>query len=326
MALVRGRRNLNLRLPLRDSTDYRTFFPFPLPLTSYSYATINAGAAPSTQEVDRLSDLEKLKVLGHGNGGTVYEVRHKHTSAIYALKVVRADCDTTVRRQIFREIQILRRTDSPYTVRCHGIFEKPSGDIAIVMEYMDAGTLETLLKSHGTLSEPSLSTIARQVLNGLHYLHSQKIVHRDIKPANLLVNQKMEVKIADFGVSRIMCRMLEPCDSYVGTCAYMSPERFNPDSYGSNYDGYAADIWSLGLTLMELYLGHFPFLRPEQRPDWATLMCAICFGEPPSLPENASDEFRSFINCCLQKDSTKRWTVSQLLSHPFVAKDQEFEN
>ncbi|XP_043694697.1 mitogen-activated protein kinase kinase 9-like [Telopea speciosissima] len=330
MALVRQRRNLNLRLPLQDSADYRPRFTLQLPPTSLSSAIISAGVAPSTttisQEVDRLSDLEKLKVLGHGNGGTVYQVRHKRTSAIYALKVVRGDCDTTVRRQILREIEILRRTDSPFTVRCHGIFEKPSGDIAILMEYMDADTLDTLLKSNGTLSELSLSSIARQVLNGLNYLHSQKIVHRDIKPANLLVNQKMEVKIADFGVSKIMCRMLEPCDSYVGTCAYMSPERFDPDTYGSNYDGYAADIWSLGLTLFELYVGHFPFLTPEQKPYWATLMCAICFGEPPSLPESASEEFQNFIKCCLQKDSRKRWTVSELLSHPFVVKDQKSEN
>ncbi|XP_042490743.1 mitogen-activated protein kinase kinase 9-like [Macadamia integrifolia] len=329
MALVRQRRNLNLRLPLPDSADCRPRFPLPLPPTSHSSATTTGGgAAPSTtttnsQEVDRLSDLEKLKVLGHGNGGTVYQVRYKRSSVIYALKVVHGDCDTTIRRQIFREMEILRRTDSPYIIRCHGIFEKPTGDISILMEYMDGGTLDSLLKSHGTLSEQSLSTVARQVLNGLHYLHSQKIVHRDIKPANLLVNQKMEVKIADFGVSKIMCRMLEPCDSYVGTCAYMSPERFDPDTYGSNYNGYAADIWSLGLTLLELYMGHFPLLTPEQRPDWATLMCAICFGEPPSLPNSASEEFQSFINCCLQKDSRKRWTVSQLLSHPFIGKDRE---
>ncbi|XP_010271229.1 PREDICTED: mitogen-activated protein kinase kinase 9-like [Nelumbo nucifera] len=317
MALVRERRQLSLRLPLPDSADRRPRFPLPLPPSSLSAPTTTA----STQDIDRLSDLEKLRVLGHGNGGTVYKVRHKRTSAIYALKVVQGDCDTTVRRQIFREMEILRRTDSPYVVRCHGVFEKPTGDIAFLMEYMDAGTLENVLKSRGTFSESSLSSIARQVLNGLNYLHTQKIVHRDIKPSNLLVNKKMEVKIADFGVSKIMCRTLDPCVSYVGTCAYMSPERFDPDTYGANYNGYAADIWSLGLTLVELYVGHFPFLPPGQRPDWATLMCAICFGEPPSLPDSASEDFKSFIRCCLQKESSKRWTVSQLLSHPFVTKD-----
>lgn len=218
-------------------------------------------------------------------------------------------------------MEILRRTDSPYVVQCHGIFEKPSGDVTILMEYMDLGSLDSLLKKNSTLSESTLAHVSRQVLNGLHYLHSHKIIHRDIKPSNLLVNKNMEVKIADFGVSKIMCRTLDACNSYVGTCAYMSPERFDPETYGGNYNGYAGDIWSLGLTLLELYLGHFPFLPPGQRPDWATLMCAICFGEPPTLPENASEEFRSFVECCLQKESSKRWTAAQLLTHPFVCRE-----
>ena len=101
----------------------------------------------------------------------------------------------------------------------------------------------------------------------------------------------------------------------------MSPKWFDSDTYGGNYNGYTSDIWSLGLALLELYMGHFPFLLSGQRPDWATLMCAICFGESPSLPKQASEEFRSFIECCLQKESNKRWAVAQLLTHPFVCKD-----
>ncbi|KAL5995549.1 hypothetical protein ACLOJK_025612 [Asimina triloba] len=283
--------------------------PLPLPPSSSSSA------------VDRLPDLERLSVLGHGNGGTVYKVRHRRTHAIYALKLFHADTDSTTRRQILREIDILCRTDSPHLVRCHGVIRKPSGDMALLLEYMDRGTLESVLHRSGTFSERALASVARQVLAGLSYLHSHKIVHRDIKPSNLLFNSEHEIKIADFGVSKIMCRTLDACDSYVGTCAYMSPERFDPDTYGGNYDGYAADIWSLGLTLLELYIGHFPYLPPGQRPDWATLMCAICFGEPPVLPDSASEEFRSFVECCLQKDSRKRWTVKQLLEHPFVTRE-----
>ncbi|PWA35246.1 Protein kinase, ATP binding site-containing protein [Artemisia annua] len=310
MALVRERRQSKLGLRLPEITDRRPRFPLPLPPTINQQVT-----KPSISTTE--AEYETVKVLGHGNGGTVYKVVHKKTSNVFALKVVHADSDPMMRRQIFREMEILRRTDSPYVVKCHEIFEKPDGDIAILMEYMDFGTLESLLKTTGTLSEDTLADVARQVLNGLNYLHAHKIIHRDIKPANLLVNKNMKVKIADFGVSKIMCRTLDACNSYVGTCAYMSPERFDPDSHGSNYNGYSGDIWSLGLTMLELYLGHFPFLPAGQKPDWATLMCAICFGEPPSLPQGVSDEFRSFIECCLQKDSTKRWTASQLLSHPF---------
>lgn len=313
MAVVRDRRQLNLRLPLPEPSDRCSRFPLPLPPS--------AAPAPSSAAISA-GDLEKLQVLGHGNGGTVYKVRHKHTSAIYALKVVHGDTDPAVRRQILREVAILRRTDSPHVIKCHGVFNTPDGDIAICMQYMDMGTLETMLKNGVVFTEDILAQICHQVLSGLEYLHAHKIIHRDLKPSNLLVDRKMEVKISDFGVSKIMYRTLDPCNSYVGTCAYMSPERFDPDTYGSNYDGYAGDIWSLGLTLLELYVGHFPYLAPGQRPDWATLMCAICFGEPPSLPEGTSENFRSFIECCLQKESTKRWSATQLLSHPFLSNIQ----
>ncbi|XVF84640.1 hypothetical protein PTKIN_Ptkin17bG0053500 [Pterospermum kingtungense] len=196
--------------------------------------------------------------------------------------------------------------------------EKPSGDVAILMEYMDAGTLDTLLRNHGTFSEPELAHITRQIVKGLSYLHAHKIIRRDLKPSNLLVNKNMEVKIADFGVSKIMSRTSDTCTSYVGTCTYMSPERFDPDAHEGTYNGYLGDIWSLGVTIMELFVGHFQFLPPGKKHDWATLMCAICFGDPPALPPDASDEFRSFIQCCLQKESSKRWTALQLLDHPFL--------
>ncbi|CAB4262187.1 unnamed protein product [Prunus armeniaca] len=305
MALIRQRRQLNLRLPLPEPSECRPCFTVPLPPT-IAITNNSSFSAIST------ADLENLQVLGHGNSGTVYKVNHKRTSTTYALKLVHShsndpgpilsfqrpkgrDCnDPTVCRQLFREMEILRHTDSPHVVRCHAIFEKPSGDIGILMDTWTPAPSRPCLKPKAPSPSPILPT----------------------SPA---IN--MEVKIADFGVSKILCRTSDACNSYVGTCAYMSPERFDPDTYGGNYSGYAGDIWSLGLTLVELYMGHFPLLPPGQKPDWATLMCAICFGEPPSLPEGVSEEFRSFMECCLQKESEKRWTAAQLLTHPFVSKD-----
>ncbi|CAF2182532.1 hypothetical protein BRARA_G02315 [Brassica rapa] len=307
MALVRERRQLNLRLPLPPISDRR----FSLPSVTTTVATSGDISA---------ADLEKLNVLGCGNGGIVYRVRHKNTADLYALKTVNGDMDPILTRQLMREMEILRRTDSPYVVRCHGIFEKQVvGEVSILMEYMDGGTLESL---RGAVTEQRLAGFARQILKGLSYLHALKIVHRDIKPANLLLNSKDEVKIADFGVSKILVRSLDSCNSYVGTCAYMSPERFDSESSsGGGSDVYAGDIWSFGLMMLELLVGHFPLLPPGQRPDWATLMCAVCFGEPPRAPEGCSEEFRSFVECCLRKDSSKRWTASQLLAHPFLRED-----
>ncbi|PNX74582.1 mitogen-activated protein kinase kinase 5-like protein [Trifolium pratense] len=322
MALVHRRRSPNLRLP--EIADHRPRFPVPLPGNIYKHPSSSSSASVASGDTLSPGDLEKLSVLGHGNGGTVYKVRHKVTSSIYALKVNHNDSDPTTRRRTLAEINILRRAaDCPNIVKYHGSFEKPTGDISIVMEFMDSGSLETDLKTNGTFSESKLSRAARDVLNGLAYLHARNIAHRDIKPSNILVNNKNEVKIADFGVSKLMGRTLEACNSYVGTCAYMSPERFDPEVYGGNYNGFSADIWSLGLTLFELYVGHFPFLQSGQRPDWATLMCAICFSDPPSLPETASSEFRNFVECCLKKESGERWTAAQLLTHPFLCKDMD---
>lgn len=276
----------------------------------------HTAAASYGQEIDGLAQLEKLQVLGQGNGGTVFKVRHKQTQALYALKVMHCDRGTPPNPQ---ELNILRQTNSPYIVKCHQIFTKPSGEVSILMEYMDAGSLESFVKSHGPLSEDLIGTISHQVLKGFVYMHSKNIVHRDIKPANLLINQKMEIKIADFGISKIIRQCLERCSTPVGTYAYMSPERFDTEKHGG-YNGFAADIWSFGVTMMELYMGYYPYFEPGQKLDFPSLMLAICIREPPSLPACSSEKFRDFIRRCLQKDDpSKRWTASQLLSHPFLA-------
>ncbi|XP_068501302.1 mitogen-activated protein kinase kinase 9-like [Phaseolus vulgaris] len=309
MALIRHHpRYPNLRLPLLDLFERRSVFPLPATtVKSVSDNGINIG------------DLEKLLILGHGNGGTVYKVCHKDTSATYALKIIRSNV-----HRALSEISILRRaTHCPYVIivyqNCESMISHD--EMAILMEYMDNGSLESALATNGTFSEERLVVVARDILNGLAYLHARNIIHRDIKPANILVNTKGEVKIGDFGVSKVVSDTLEMCNSYVGTNAYMSPERFNPDAYGGSYDGFAGDVWSFGLSLFELYVGHLPFLEGGERLNWATLVCAICFNEPPSLPETASMEFRNFMACCLKKEPGERWTTTQLLTHPFICKD-----
>lgn len=281
---------------------------------------------PASPLIESLSDLDKLAVLGHGNGGTVYKVRHRNSSTVFALKVLCFDCDTiAIRHQATREAEILKRVNSPHVVRCHGVFDGQSGDLCFATEYMDAGSLHDLLRIRRILPERVIAGLARRVLEGLKYLHGMRIVHRDLKPSNLLVNGLGEVKIADFGVSRVVAGDTcggggGCCDSYVGTCAYMSPERFDPDTCGGRYDGFAGDVWSLGVVLLECHVGRYPLISAGQRADWATLMCAICFGGPPEVPETASEEFESFIRRCLEKDWRRRATVQELLSHPFVAR------
>ncbi|KAL6560033.1 Dual specificity mitogen-activated protein kinase kinase 4 [Orobanche gracilis] len=299
----RRRPDLTLPLPHRDPS---LAVPLPLPPSSAPSSSSSSSPPLSYAELDRISRI------GSGAGGTVYKVLHRPTGKLYALKVIYGNHEDSVRVQMCREIQILRDVDNPNVVKCHNLFDH-SGEIQVLLEYMDKGSLEG---THIPL-EPSLSDVASQVLYGLYYLHKRKIVHRDIKPSNLLINSRRVVKIADFGVSRVLAQTMDPCNSSVGTIAYMSPERINTDLNHGQYDGYAGDIWSFGVSILEFYLGKFPFAVGRQG-DWASLMCAICMSQPPEAPPSASQEFRDFIACCLQRDPARRWTAGKLLRHPFI--------
>ncbi|KAF2307066.1 hypothetical protein GH714_024653 [Hevea brasiliensis] len=307
MVLARQKlqRNLQLLLPALQIGRCSPTPCFPKPVSNITI-----------QGVGDFYDLEKLCVLGHGNHGIVYKVLHKPSSATYALKIVQDDITNS---SASHETEILACTDSPFVVKCHGIFEPRAGEKAILMEHMDAGTLDTVLRANGPFHETLIAHIAYQALNGLSYLHACSIVHLDIKPSNLLVSKDMKVKIGDFGVSRIVDSGMTSHDNLgsQGTYAYMSPERLDSQTFGSMYI-YAGDVWSLGVTLWELYVGYFPFFPAGKRPSWMEVAMVICFGEFPSFPKQASQEFRSFLKCCLEREPSKRWTVSQLLSHPFV--------
>ncbi|KAL6867572.1 hypothetical protein ACP4OV_015596 [Aristida adscensionis] len=314
MALVRQRRQLpHLTLPL-DHFDMR-LPPQPQPQPP------PAGAAALSTSDARLSDYERVSVLGHGNGGTVYKARHRRSAQTVALKLFAAG-DASAAREA--EILMLA-ADAPHVVRLHAVVPSAShaageAPAALALELMPGGSLAGLLRRLGRpMGERPIAAVARQALLGLAALHELRVVHRDLKPSNLLLGAAGEVKIADFGAGKVLRRRLDPCASYVGTAAYMSPERFDPEAYSGDYDPYAADVWSLGVAILELYLGHFPLLPEGQRPDWAALMCAICFGEAPEPPAAASEEFRDFVARCLEKKAGRRASVAELLEHPFVA-------
>ncbi|CAD6257506.1 unnamed protein product [Miscanthus lutarioriparius] len=275
-------------------------------------------AAAHQQQPPPHAELERVRRVGSGAGGMVWMVRHRGTGQLYALKVLYGNHDNAVRRQIAREIAILRTAEHPPVVRCHGMYER-GGELQILLVYMDGGSLD----GRRIAAEPFLADVARQVLSGISYLHHRHIVHRDIKPSNLLIDSARRVKIADFGVGRILNQTMDPSNSSVGTIAYMSPERINTDLKDGSYHGYAGDIWSFGLGILELYLGRFLFGENlGKQGDWAALMVAICYSDPPEPPPTASPEFRGFIRCCLQKNPAKRLTAGQLLQHPFVARPQ----
>ncbi|MCO5598580.1 hypothetical protein L7F22_052677 [Adiantum nelumboides] len=205
-------------------------------------------------------DLKFLSELGSGNGGTVTKVLHTKSDTIMAKKVVLIDAKTEVRKQILRELQILHECNSPHIVSFYGAF-LAEPHICMCMEYMDVGSLDSIYKKNGPIKPDICGQVIIAVVRGLTYLYANhKIIHRDVKPSNILVNGEGRIKIIDFGVSGELINSI--ADTFVGTSTYMSPERIKGDQYSVK-----SDVWSLGVSIIELALGRFPFAENDDEED-----------------------------------------------------------
>ncbi|TDL22144.1 Pkinase-domain-containing protein [Rickenella mellea] len=200
----------------------------------------------------RNEDLKELQELGQGNGGSVKKVEHTPSGKIMAKKIVLIDAKPSVRKQILRELQIMHDCHSDYIISFYGAF-LADPNICICMEYMDKGSLDGIYKKIGPIDIDIVGKVALAVLEGLTYLYDvHRIIHRDIKPSNILCNSSGQIKICDFGVSGELINSI--ADTFVGTSTYMSPERIQGAPYTVK-----SDVWSLGISLIELALGRFPF-------------------------------------------------------------------
>ncbi|TFK23043.1 STE/STE7/MEK1 protein kinase [Coprinopsis marcescibilis] len=204
----------------------------------------------------RNEDFVDLRDLGAGNGGSVKKVEHTPTKTIMAKKTVLIDAKPSVKKQILRELQFMHNCHSRYIISFHGAF-LADPNICICMEFMDKGSLDGIYKKIGPIDIDIVGKVALSVLEGLTYLYDEhRIIHRDIKPSNILCNSRGEIKICDFGVSGELINSI--ADTFVGTSTYMSPERIQ----GAQYT-VKSDVWSLGISLIELALGRFPFSQSE---------------------------------------------------------------
>ncbi|TEB40148.1 Pkinase-domain-containing protein [Coprinellus micaceus] len=211
--------------------------------------------ATSTAEVKydlKNEDFRDIQDLGQGNGGSVKKAEHIPTGTFMAKKTVLIDAKPNVRKQILRELQIMHECHSKYIISFYGAF-LADPNICICMEFADKGSLDGIYKKIGAIDIDIVGKIALAVLEGLTYLYDvHRIIHRDIKPSNILFNSKGEIKICDFGVSGELINSI--ADTFVGTSTYMSPERIQGAQYSVK-----SDVWSLGISLIELALGRFPF-------------------------------------------------------------------
>ncbi|GFY96872.1 MAPK/ERK kinase kinase 1 [Actinidia rufa] len=210
--------------------------------------------------------------------------------------------------QLEQEIALLSQFEHENIVQYYGT-AKDESNLYIFLELITKGSLLQLYQKYN-LQDSTVSSYTRQILHGLKYLHERNVIHRDIKCANILVGANGSVKLADFGLAKVT--KLNDIKSCKGTPFWMAPEvvRQNKKGYG-----LAADIWSLGCTVLEMLTRQLPYSHLENS---MQALYRIGKGEPPPIPDSLSGEARDFILQCLQVNPNARPTASQLLDHSFV--------
>ncbi|RKP39144.1 kinase-like domain-containing protein [Dimargaris cristalligena] len=267
----------------------------------------------------KMGDFDSRCEIGRGQFGVVSKVFHRPTKVIMALKEIRLQLDELQLNQILMELNVLHEASSPYIVDFYGAFFIESC-VYYCMEYMECGSLDNMF--HVGCPEDVLARIAYSMVSGLKFLKDKfNIIHRDVKPTNVLVNSSGEIKLCDFGVSGKLNASL--AKTRVGCENYMAPERIKS---GASDQGYTvqSDIWSLGISLVEMTTGKYPYpLNGRPTTSVFLIMQDIINGPAPSVDtENYSEECRDFISRCLEKDPNDRPSYAQLLEHPYLVRYQ----
>ncbi|XP_064014583.1 serine/threonine-protein kinase PAK 3-like [Pogoniulus pusillus] len=245
--------------------------------------------------------------LGQGGYGAVYRAVEIDTKGEVAIKhmTIRKESE----RVLMNEILIIREHKHPNIVNYLDSYVVDN-ELWLVLEYLAGGSLDDVIKEV-YMEEGQIAAVCRESLQGLDFLHSNAMIHRDIKSCNILLGMDGSVKLADFG----LCARITPEQNkrmtYCGTPHWMAPEIVKAEPYGPK-----VDIWSLGITAIEMAEGEPPYAYETCN----RVNILIAANGTPKLknPDEVSAELRNFLNCCLEVDMDRRWSAKALLQHPFV--------
>ncbi|XP_011179528.1 serine/threonine-protein kinase 10 isoform X2 [Zeugodacus cucurbitae] len=266
-------------------------------------------------DTDPAEFWEMVGELGDGAFGKVYKAQHKEQKRFAAAKLCTLEDEENLSDHMV-EIDILSEIKHPNIVELYEAFSIED-KLWMLIEYCDGGALDSIMvELEKPLTEPQIAYVCRHMTEGLTFLHKNKVIHRDLKAGNVLLTMEGGVKLADFGVSAKNKHTLQKHDTFIGTPYWMAPELVLCETFRDNPYDLKVDIWSLGITLIELAQMEPP--NSEMSP--MRVLLKIQKSDPPTLdqPSKWSKEFVDFLKKALVKDPQQRPATDILLQHKFI--------
>jgi serine/threonine protein kinase len=261
----------------------------------------------------RFGRYEYIKTIGAGSSSIVILVRHIISSGLFACKVVSRQqlLNENIFERFEQEVRLLGSLSHPNIVRLEDVVFEPEL-IFLVLEYCCQGDLFSHIVAEGMFAEHRARTIFRQIGDALNYIHSRDIAHRDLKPDNILIDKQFNAKLADFGLCHVTSAknlLKTPC----GSPLYAPPEIIS----GQDYDGKAADIWSLGIVLYAMVTGMLPWSSDNQIELFRQIRETTV-----EIPAHLSPMLQELLSRMLEKNAAKRATIGEVLASQWFPKVQ----
>ena len=287
---------------------------------SQSQLSTSSSPNPNRRRTVRENKWKRGELIGAGAYGRVFMGMNEISGELIAIKEMVFTPDNYKEiTALQQEISLMKGFSHPNIVAYLGTEMKGDNTLYIFTEWVPGGSLQSLLKKFGRFSESVILNYTTQILNGCAYLHSNNVVHRDIKGSNILVDDRGNVKLCDFGASKRVAKTMNGATingdniTLRGTPYFMAPEVITQSGHGSK-----ADVWGVGCTVLQMASGLPPW-KSMNFGNISALMYHIAnTNEAPPMPDDISPELRSLLNVCFIRNPDQRPRIEELQRHPFI--------